>query len=93
MISYLIQKYLSVLIWIMVGLGFFPVALSGLPLAEIAPSALFWSGVFSAIYIYRRFNRLNLWPLYENLRLSRWMLIGCLLLTTTVLSRLLKLLL
>lgn len=93
MISYLIRKYLSVLIWITVGLGFFPLVLSGLPPSEIAPSALFWGGVFSVIYIYHRFNRLNLWPLYENLRLSRWMLIGCLLLTTTVLSRLLKLLL
>lgn len=40
-------------------------------IADSLPFALFWGGLFAAVYTYWDFHRNNLWVLYDNLRLPR----------------------
>ncbi len=89
MISYLIRKYAAVLVSLTVLLSFFPIFF-GQPLARVIPSSIFWGGLFAAIYTLRRFLSLNLWALYDNLRLSRWWLLGALACVSILLSRVLS---
>lgn len=48
--------------------------LSGGSLAAVIPASLFWGSVLAVGYTFWRFQKQNIWPLYDNLRLPRFVL-------------------
>lgn len=75
MILYLSKKYVINTLVFAGALLLFPVLARG-TLADFLASALFWGSVFAAGYTYRDFQKRNLWPLYDNLRLPRFALLA-----------------
>lgn len=58
----------------------------GSSLTGILPSALFWGSAAAAGYTYWRFRKNQIWPLYDNLRVPRVLLLGGLFLAVQPLS-------
>lgn len=52
--------------------------LFGSGLDEVLPGALFWGSAGAARYMNWPFQKQKGWPLYDNLRLPRYVLLGCL---------------
>ncbi len=67
--------------------------LFGTSLADSLPSALFWGSAAAAGYTYWRFRKNKIWPLYDNVRIPRALLLGGLFLAVQPLSLALALLL
>jgi len=45
-------------------------------LAYALPRSFFWGGLFAAGYTWYQFREKNLWPLYDNLRIPKYILLG-----------------
>lgn len=78
MISYLARKYFTHVIVLTLGLGALPVLFARLPFRDALLWALFWASFFAAATVYVEFKRHGIWPLYDNLRLPRILLLGIL---------------
>jgi len=48
----------------------------GASVGDAVGPAMWWSGAFAAGYVYFRFRRKKIWPLYRNLRLPVFLLLG-----------------
>ena len=75
MIGYLAAKYFGNVLVLTATLALFS-SLARIPMHDAVPRALFWSGLIAAVVTYRTFKRRNLWPLYDNLRLPKYVLLG-----------------
>ena len=51
---------------------------------EAVPRAVLWGGLFAAGQLFREFRKKNLWPLYDNLRITKPVLFGCTILVNTL---------
>lgn len=80
MIRYAARKYTANTLVFTVGFALLPVVF-GSSLTDVLPTALFWGSAVAAGYTYWRFRKKNLWPLYDNLRVPRFTLLGGLFLT------------
>ena len=71
MIFYFVRKY--VLLWIVLILGFTftAVIIAGIPPQVHLPTTVFWGGLLAAGQLYREFRKKKIWPLYDNLRISK----------------------
>jgi len=76
MIIYLLRKYIWLMLVIAGVMTAFPMVGADVSLRQALPRGVLWSGFLAAGIVYYEFKRLNLWPLYDNLRLSRFMLLG-----------------
>lgn len=70
MILYLGRKYLENSFVFVAALTVLPL-IFGAALSDSLPQAIFWGGVFGAVYTYRRFHQSGHWPMYDNLLLPR----------------------
>ncbi len=80
MVWYAVRKYL---VWTAVVSTAIAVLWLLGPMPKANPNALmfraiFWGGVIGAVVTYYMFKRDNLWVLYSNLRISRFVLLGVL---------------
>ena len=87
---YLIRKYLVIMAVMTAGLSALPILLTGTTVREAFLQALFWSGLLAAIATHREFARRNVWPLYDNLRQSRYALLATLAAANALVSVLLR---
>ena len=78
MILFLVRKYFVHVFFLTLGLGALPAFFSAVPFRDTLLSALLWAGFFANATVYIEFKRQGLWPLYDNLRLSRLPLLGSL---------------
>lgn len=76
MILYLFKKYLLIAIVMIIALTYMPVIMGVMSMRETVPIAVLLSGIISPIVIYREFYNRKLWPLYHNLRLNKFLLLG-----------------
>ncbi len=74
MILYLVRKYVAIVLVLAVLMMPFV----GTSMNEVVTQAFFWSGLVAAPLTYWEFRRRNLWPLYDNLRLPKWILLALL---------------
>ena len=77
MIFYLVRKYVGILLVVAALLILFPVYFGTAP-GVAALQAFFWSGLAAAPLTYWELRRHALWPLFDNLRLPRFVLLGAL---------------
>ena len=77
MIPYLVRKYVAIVLVLAVLMMPFPL-IAGTSVHEVVAQAFFWSGLAAAPLTYWEFRRRNLWPLYDNLRLPRFVLLAVL---------------
>ncbi|PSQ91305.1 MAG: hypothetical protein BRD30_03505 [Bacteroidetes bacterium QH_2_63_10] len=75
MIFYLARTYLVNTLVFAVLFEVVPVLLGTPPTALLVP-ALFWGSAAAAGYTYWRFRKKNVWPLFDNLRLPPFALLG-----------------
>jgi hypothetical protein len=75
MIGYLVGKYLLSVSLAAIMLGAI-LLLFGSPLRRVLVESICCGGLLGAALVYHRFRHRNLWPLYDNLRLPRWGLLG-----------------
>ncbi|HET6569156.1 MAG TPA: hypothetical protein VFG50_14410 [Rhodothermales bacterium] len=78
MVWYLIKKHLVTTIVVTFALAVLPLTLMGTSVQETIPKAVFWSALIAPAIIYREFQTRRLWPLYDNLRLPKYPLLGLL---------------
>lgn len=50
------------------------------------PKTVIWSGFFAPVIVFAEVKRSNVWPLYDNLGISRYFLLGGLALATELLG-------
>ena len=77
MIWYLARKYAALVLVLAILLMMAPMAFGTSP-GEVVGKAFFFSSLAAAPLTYWEFRRRNLWPLYDNLRLPRFMLLAAL---------------
>ncbi len=77
MIWYLARKYIVLVLVLAILMVLLPTTLGTSP-RQAVWQAFFWSGLAAAPLIYWEFRRRTLWPLYDNLRLPRWILLALL---------------
>ena len=77
MVRYLARKYVAIVLVLAVLMMPFPIIV-GTSVHEVVAQAFFWSGLAAAPLTYWEFRRRNLWPLYDNLRLPKWILLALL---------------
>ncbi len=77
MVHYLARKYVAIVLVLAVLMALFP-TIVGMSVHEAVLRAFFWSGLAAAPLTYWEFRRRNLWPLYDNLRLPKWILLALL---------------
>lgn len=75
MIIYIAQKYFLFVILFSFGLMILPI-IEGAKITELINRVIFYSGIFSGIYIYYSFKKNNFWTLYDNLNLSKFKLLA-----------------
>ncbi len=75
MILYLARKYIANTLILTAVFALLPL-LFGSSFSSILPTALFWGSAGAAGYTYWRFRKKKVWPLYDNLRLPRFVLLG-----------------
>ncbi len=75
MIWYLARKYVVLVLVLAILMLMVPL---GMSLRQSVVQAFFWSGLAAAPLTYWEFRRRTLWPLYDNLRLPRWILLALL---------------
>ena len=78
MIFYLVRKYVGILLVLAALLSAVPALFGGMTLGEAALRAFFWSALAAAPLTYWELRRHSLWPLYDNLRLPRFVLLAAL---------------
>ena len=76
MILYLVRKYVGIVLVLTVLFMLGPIILDQESPGEVVTRAMLWSSLFAAPLTYRELRRHHLWPLYDNLRLPRWMLLA-----------------
>ena len=77
MIFYLVRKYVGILLVVAALMIPLPVYTGTAP-GEAVLQAFFWSGLAAAPLTYWELRRHSLWPLFDNLRLPRFALLGAL---------------
>jgi len=77
MIFYLARTYLANTLVFGAAFGLLPILFGGSWTGVLAP-ALFWGSAAATGYTYWRFRKKQVWPLYDNLRLSPVILLGAL---------------
>lgn len=85
MIAYLARQYFInalVFVW---GLSIIPI-LSGWNFISVIHQALFWGGIFGAIYTFYYFKKRNVWPLFDNLKYPRYLLLSGFFLSLQILN-------
>lgn len=76
MIWYFIRKYVMIWVVLLIGLGGMAMVVAGMELSYLLPRAIFWCGLLAAIQLYFEFKRKDIWPLFDNLRISKGLLFG-----------------
>jgi len=76
-IPYLVRKYVALVLVLAVLMMPFPIIV-GTSVPVVVAQAFFWSGLATAPLTYWEFRRRNLGPLYDNLRLPKWILLALL---------------
>lgn len=56
------------------GIAIFPIRV-GMDIGSAVSLAFFWGGIFGGLYTFYDFNNQNIWPLYDNLRHPKYLLI------------------
>lgn len=74
MIVYLIQKYFIHSLVFFVGLVIFPLSFND-NTGYIIARGLFFGGLFGGAYTFYDFRKRNIWPLYDNLNYSKFLLL------------------
>lgn len=74
MIIYLARQYFINVLIFTVGLSFIPI-LVGWDFSSFIHQALFWGGTFAMIYTFYSFKKKKLWPLFDNLRYPKYILL------------------
>lgn len=77
MIAYLARKYYGAALLVSAGLLIVQ-SVAGTAFQAALPLSLFVGGLGAMVLIHWRFRRLHLWPLFDNLRLPRVVLLGLL---------------
>lgn len=78
MIIYIARRYFFTVLVFTALFALLPLAVGAGSLLEILPSAVFWGGLVAVLVVYWNFRRRNLWVLYDNLRLPKFVLLGVL---------------
>ena len=86
MVLYLAAKYFGNALVLATAMAFLSIGLARMPVQEAVPRALFWGGLVAAVVTHRTFKRRNLWPLYDNLRLPKYLLLGLLIILNVAVS-------
>jgi hypothetical protein len=76
MILYLVKKYVAIAVALACLFALLPLILGEMSLHEAVPRAFFWSGFVAPVVLYIEFRFKKLWPLYHNLRLPEFLLLG-----------------
>jgi len=74
MIVYLAKKYFIYSLVFFVGLVIFPLGFFE-NTEYIIVRGFFFGGIFGGVYTFYDFKKRNLWPLYDNLRYSKYLLL------------------
>ncbi|NBC26199.1 MAG: hypothetical protein GVY08_05025 [Bacteroidetes bacterium] len=90
MIHYLAKKYYSNSVVFFVGFFILPWFSFG-DFYYLFPRAVFLGGLASAIYTWYDFRQRNLWPLFDNLRYPKFLLIGLMFFSLQIVPIVLKL--
>lgn len=85
MIFYAARKYAANTLVLTAVFTLLPV-MFGRSFTDSLPPALFWGSAVAAGYTYWRFRKNKIWPLYDNLRVPRVLLLGGLFLAVQPLS-------
>lgn len=86
MILYIARKYFMLVALFAAGLAALPLLFARWPVREAAVSALFWTSSLAGAAVYWEFKRRDIWPLFDNLRLSRWLLLTTLIAGNLILT-------
>lgn len=78
MIWYLVRKYLVLTVVISFAIAFMAGVMGIAPRPNVIFKALFWGGAIATFATYQLFKWENLWVLYANLGMSRYVLLGAL---------------
>jgi hypothetical protein len=78
MILYLVKNYVLILTVVVLPMTVFTIARGDIPVDVALPQAVFFGGFISAALTYLEFRRRRIWPLYDNLQISRFGLLGAL---------------
>ncbi|MFQ5572409.1 MAG: hypothetical protein ACE5G0_22270 [Rhodothermales bacterium] len=78
MILYLVRTYVGIVLVLAMLMMVGPVIVLGVSPGGVFLSALFWSSLAAAPLTYWDLRRRDLWPLYDNLRLPRFVLLALL---------------
>ena len=84
MVIYFIKKYVQIWLVFLIGLTGLTIFLARMPPGDAIPRAIFWGGVFAAVQLFMEFRKKKVWPLYDNLRISKKVLFGCVILVNTL---------
>ena len=84
MIRHLLLQYILTLIGLLFLMNFF--FLFNGEVWQTLPKTLVWSGFIAPVIVFVEIKRSNLWPLYDNLAISRYFLLAGLALATEVLG-------
>jgi hypothetical protein len=76
MIFYLVKKYLTLSLVLVFALSLFTNLAFGIAFRDIIPMATLFSGIISPIMINKEFQNQKLWPLFDNLRLPKYPVLG-----------------
>ncbi len=76
MIIYLVKKYLTLALLLTIAFTCLPLILHAMPIRDATTMGILLSGIISPAVIYREFHYQKLWPLYHNLRLPKFLLLG-----------------
>lgn len=89
MVSYLVKKYYVNSVVFFVGFIIFPYLSYG-DLPYLLPRAVFLGGLASSVYTWYDFRKRNLWPLFDNLRHSKFLLLGLMFLSLQLIPLIVK---
>lgn len=74
MILFLVYNYFLNSVVFIIVLTIFPILL-GMNTGSVVTQAFVWGGIFGGLYTLYNFNHKNIWPLYDNLRYPKYLLI------------------
>lgn len=92
MVKYLAEKYYINSMVFFLGFIILPYEKFG-DLAYLFPRAVFLGGLSGAIYTWYDFRQRNMWPLFDNLRYSKFVLLGLMFLSLQFIPLIINLLL
>ena len=82
---YFFQTYALIWLVFMAALSMMSILIAQMEWTRVLPNAALWGGLLAAAQTYREFKEKNLWPLYDNLQISKPVLL-ILTLVATLLS-------